>query len=249
MKLNVVLGLVAGLSFTNTFGAEAFGGDDADLHAAIAASLAEGHGTRHGMDAEIEAALAASLAESHGTGREMDAEIEAALAASLDMSHAASTAVKPQLSARQMATWFADATAAAGSNNLDLINHTIFRLQGLETAYDLTATQAAELTDNVTRLVAVVADLESKAALGAGRVEERSAARRAVASGSVVHRATAASTATTVRAATTSGVALRTVGGAGSVPTAATVSGATAAPSIVAPGKSFAELKAMFERR
>lgn len=201
MKLNVMLGLVASLSFTTVFGAAAFEDDDAALHAAIAASL---EGVRDTAAADLDAALAASMS---------DVTFDAPV-------------IKAKLSARQLATWFADTTGAIGSGDLRLIHSTLIRLQSLEEAYELTPHQVEQLTDNITRLVQVVSDLESKAALGSQEAEARSAARRSVASSAHVTTKPATATAS-----------------------APVISGSSASSAIGAPSKSFAELRAMFDGR
>jgi len=202
MKLNVMLGLVASLSFTTVFGAAAFEDNDAALHAAIAASL---EGVRDTAAADdLDAALAASMSEVT-----FDAPV-----------------IKAKLSARQLATWFADTTGAIGSGDLRLIHSTLIRLQSLEEAYELTPHQVEQLTDNITRLVQVVSDLESKAALGSHEAAARSAARRGVASSAHVTTKPAAATAS-----------------------APVISGSSASSAIGAPSKSFAELRAIFNRR
>jgi hypothetical protein len=209
MKLNVMLGLVASLSFTTVFGAAAFDGDDAELRAAIAASLEESRGP---VDAALEAALAASMVEARDD---------------------AASAVRPTLSERQIATWFADTTAAIGSSDLRLINSTLLRLQSLEGVYDLTGDQAAQLTDNIMRLVQVVSDLESKAVLGSSGAEARSAARRGGGAAVMVT--------TPTRAAVVVGTPARAV-------TTKAASGGAASAAIETPTKSFAELRAMFNK-
>jgi len=207
-----MLGLVASLSFTTVFGAAAFDGDDAELRAAIAASLEERGAP---VDAALEAALAASMVEARD---------------------AAASEVRPTLSERQIATWFADTTVAIGSGDLRLINSTLLRLQSLEGVYELTSHQAAQLTDNIMHLVQVVSDLESKAALGSSGAEARSAARRGGAG------AVAVTVTTPTRAAVVVSTPARAV-------TTASSSGGSASAAIEAPTKSFAELREMFNKR